>query len=114
MFSPYRVINNDETEIDGHHQLQLRKILLLGLVMIQRSCRISDRTILTIFLFIRSLLALIAEVLVLEPLSALVTLLPTTWYSIRKTLQLERRDYEMRSEERRVGKECRSRWSPYH
>ena len=24
------------------------------------------------------------------------------------------RDSEMRSEERRVGKECRSRWSPYH
>ena len=22
--------------------------------------------------------------------------------------------YGMRSEERRVGKECRSRWSPYH
>ena len=22
--------------------------------------------------------------------------------------------HEMRSEERRVGKECRSRWSPYH
>ena len=22
--------------------------------------------------------------------------------------------YHMRSEERRVGKECRSRWSPYH
>ena len=22
--------------------------------------------------------------------------------------------YTMRSEERRVGKECRSRWSPYH
>ena len=22
--------------------------------------------------------------------------------------------YETRSEERRVGKECRSRWSPYH
>ena len=22
--------------------------------------------------------------------------------------------YERRSEERRVGKECRSRWSPYH
>ena len=22
--------------------------------------------------------------------------------------------YEQRSEERRVGKECRSRWSPYH
>ena len=25
-----------------------------------------------------------------------------------------RADYERRSEERRVGKECRSRWSPYH
>ena len=23
-------------------------------------------------------------------------------------------DYEVRSEERRVGKECRSRWSPDH
>ena len=23
-------------------------------------------------------------------------------------------DYSARSEERRVGKECRSRWSPYH
>src|ERR1039458_8293916 len=23
-------------------------------------------------------------------------------------------DYKYRSEERRVGKECRSRWSPYH
>ena len=23
-------------------------------------------------------------------------------------------DSEIRSEERRVGKECRSRWSPYH
>ena len=23
-------------------------------------------------------------------------------------------DYKPRSEERRVGKECRSRWSPYH
>ena len=23
-------------------------------------------------------------------------------------------DVETRSEERRVGKECRSRWSPYH
>ena len=23
-------------------------------------------------------------------------------------------NYDLRSEERRVGKECRSRWSPYH
>ena len=27
---------------------------------------------------------------------------------------LEARGYKVRSEERRVGKECRSRWSPYH
>src|SRR5256885_16118420 len=27
---------------------------------------------------------------------------------------LERADAALRSEERRVGKECRSRWSPYH
>ena len=26
----------------------------------------------------------------------------------------EKKDNESRSEERRVGKECRSRWSPYH
>ena len=44
----------------------------------------------------------------------------------RKTLQSNGKDFEddaqhawhmaimTRSEERRVGKECRSRWSPYH
>ena len=26
----------------------------------------------------------------------------------------QRDNYKSRSEERRVGKECRSRWSPYH
>ena len=30
--------------------------------------------------------------------------------ALRDTL----RDISLRSEERRVGKECRSRWSPYH
>src|SRR2546429_7097798 len=29
-------------------------------------------------------------------------------------VELARRSLEDRSEERRVGKECRSRWSPYH
>src|SRR2546430_13656831 len=29
-------------------------------------------------------------------------------------LPLDRRQEAVRSEERRVGKECRSRWSPYH
>ena len=29
-------------------------------------------------------------------------------------MALERVPSDIRSEERRVGKECRSRWSPYH
>ena len=38
---------------------------------------------------------------------------------IEKTVETENCPYEIevnttRSEERRVGKECRSRWSPYH
>ena len=28
--------------------------------------------------------------------------------------QFQELEHEIRSEERRVGKECRSRWSPYH
>ena len=31
-----------------------------------------------------------------------------------KKYKYETERYERRSEERRVGKECRSRWSPYH
>ena len=33
---------------------------------------------------------------------------------VRKTMQKIVRGSNLRSEERRVGKECRSRWSPYH
>ena len=29
-------------------------------------------------------------------------------------IELTYTEFEIRSEERRVGKECRSRWSPYH
>jgi len=45
------------------------------------------------------------------------------WWSDQQTLGGRREDYGIsagrglgfsRSEERRVGKECRSRWSPYH
>src|SRR2546430_10515352 len=32
----------------------------------------------------------------------------------RLILNIESQDVKGRSEERRVGKECRSRWSPYH
>ena len=31
-----------------------------------------------------------------------------------ETIAASRKEIEARSEERRVGKECRSRWSPYH
>ena len=30
------------------------------------------------------------------------------------SFQIKQLEKELRSEERRVGKECRSRWSPYH
>ena len=33
---------------------------------------------------------------------------------ILDTMNLNPDDEDDRSEERRVGKECRSRWSPYH
>src|SRR5256885_5663333 len=32
----------------------------------------------------------------------------------RRTSRIDSRHHPGRSEERRVGKECRSRWSPYH
>src|SRR5256885_10799644 len=36
------------------------------------------------------------------------------WEATRSQKLSQRVDEQMRSEERRVGKECRSRWSPYH
>src|SRR2546429_7307423 len=33
---------------------------------------------------------------------------------LRNGNDVQRNFYQSRSEERRVGKECRSRWSPYH
>ena len=60
-----------------------------------------------------------------EPLSAIaiekkLQLLRNKHFS-EDTIALVKSDYEyglkeeeIRSEERRVGKECRSRWSPYH
>ena len=36
---------------------------------------------------------------------------PIMWQTVEKIIAKEQ---QLRSEERRVGKECRSRWSPYH
>ena len=41
----------------------------------------------------------------------------TVWLTQKQMAELfgkDRRTITRRSEERRVGKECRSRWSPYH
>ena len=34
--------------------------------------------------------------------------------SLERLFKVQKMDALLRSEERRVGKECRSRWSPYH
>ena len=37
------------------------------------------------------------------------------WRDTMKKIAIGKQSFEdIRSEERRVGKECRSRWSPYH
>ena len=42
------------------------------------------------------------------------TTLPPSQQRLRVQLDRKNRGGKVRSEERRVGKECRSRWSPYH
>ena len=45
-----------------------------------------------------------------QPVRGLHVQLQSVWQHI-----VQRKPYpQLRSEERRVGKECRSRWSPYH
>src|SRR5256885_13738747 len=43
-----------------------------------------------------------------EALHAIMEKMPTRWEPVLAIVRARR------SEERRVGKECRSRWSPYH
>ena len=52
------------------------------------------------------------ELSVTEP--ATVGEIAQNTYLSRERCQLILTQLVMRSEERRVGKECRSRWSPYH
>ena len=44
-------------------------------------------------------------------LSDMADIAQDLWASVPETVPAEK---PTRSEERRVGKECRSRWSPYH
>src|SRR5574340_1048679 len=39
---------------------------------------------------------------------------PSPWPLYLPSIRIFSNDIVFRSEERRVGKECRSRWSPYH
>ena len=39
---------------------------------------------------------------------------PKKWNTPKYTKKINNLSRVLRSEERRVGKECRSRWSPYH
>ena len=45
---------------------------------------------------------------------AFADLAPILWHSFGTMGTLLQEIVAIRSEERRVGKECRSRWSPYH
>ena len=38
----------------------------------------------------------------------------TQYFNVKGDPEIRVKDVLDRSEERRVGKECRSRWSPYH
>ena len=49
-----------------------------------------------------------------DPLSYKITTLPANGYLFQTSDGTTKGDTIKRSEERRVGKECRSRWSPYH
>src|SRR5258708_22452191 len=46
---------------------------------------------------------------------AIITALSSLWWALANRLARQQfAELARRSEERRVGKECRSRWSPYH
>ena len=48
-----------------------------------------------------------------QQFSEVVLMIRQAQYNAMKTVNAEMINL-LRSEERRVGKECRSRWSPYH
>src|ERR1039458_7661189 len=78
---------------------------------------VGGRTVHDDVLYARSLLASNAQERVFEELSAVVRggddREGWNWHILSARLQPTWR-WSDRSEERRVGKECRSRWSPYH
>ena len=53
----------------------------------------------------------LGETTILRAAEAILSVLPLDSFV---DCPIERMEVDDRSEERRVGKECRSRWSPYH
>ena len=64
------------------------------------------------------MVALVSSTLVLSGCGAMSTAIKKRNLEVKtqmsETIWLEPASERTRSEERRVGKECRSRWSPYH
>ena len=50
----------------------------------------------------------------ITPIESIVEELATIDSYLNITMSEDVQEAVLRSEERRVGKECRSRWSPYH
>src|SRR2546430_16723981 len=59
-------------------------------------------------------LKMIVSVLLVRSSSAAAAQLVPVWVAVTAFVTLAGVALVLRSEERRVGKECRSRWSPYH
>ena len=65
-------------------------------------------------LYARALLIMIVPMVILQSVVAFV-FMERHWNTVTRRLSAAVvQDIAARSEERRVGKECRSRWSPYH
>src|ERR1017187_3950112 len=55
------------------------------------------------------------EVIARPDIDAVMISTPDHWHTLISVMAARAgKDVQCRSEERRVGKECRSRWSPYH
>ena len=89
---------------------------------LKASCQILNTVIPYTFLWFLAFKAAAISVFLLPPIMVLMTLFSGRCFSLMHdcghyslfSSKKVNRIMGFRSEERRVGKECRSRWSPYH